>query len=141
MKNLLNDSVNNPGFSINKTIKGKLPRLPFADIKNEILGKKYELSLVFIGDKRARTLNQTYRKKDYTPDILTFPYNKKEGEIFINPHQARMRAKDFDMSEKKFIAFLFIHGLLHLKGLRHGSTMDRLELKHLKRLYRHTRNL
>ncbi|MFC1733970.1 rRNA maturation RNase YbeY [candidate division KSB1 bacterium] len=123
-------------LSITKTIKGKLPSLPFVDMKNEILGKDYDLSLVFIGDKRSRTLNQKYRKKDYTPDILSFPYDKKEGEIFINPNQARKRAKEYDMSEKKFIGYLFIHGLLHLKGLRHGSTMDRMELAHLKRFYR-----
>ena len=120
-------------FSIHKTIKSKLPRLPFLRMKNEILGKGYELSLVFIGDKRAQTLNRIYRKKDYIPDILSFPYDKKEGEIFINPRQAARRAKDFDMNERKFIAFLFIHGLLHLKGLPHGSTMDKKEYAYLKR--------
>lgn len=128
--------MKNSNLSITKTVKGKLPSLPFALMKDGILGKNYELSLVFIGDKRAKTLNKKYRKKDYTPDILSFPYDKKEGEIFINPHQARKRAKEFDMSEKKFIGYLFIHGLLHLKGLRHGSTMDRMELAHLKRFYR-----
>lgn len=122
-------------LSITKTINGKLPRLPFIDMKKTILGKDYDLSVVFIGDKRSRSLNQKYRKKDYIPDILSFPYDKKEGEIFINPYQAKRRAKDFKMSEDKFIGYLFIHGLLHLKGLRHGSTMDRMELTHLKRFY------
>ncbi|NQV93216.1 rRNA maturation RNase YbeY [Candidatus Kaiserbacteria bacterium] len=123
-------------LSITKTINGKLPRLPFVDIKESILGKNYDLSLVFIGDRRAKTLNQKYRKKDYVPDILSFPYDKNEGEIFINPYQAKRRAKDFEMDEKKFIVYLFIHGLLHLKGLRHGSTMDTMELAHLKRFYK-----
>ncbi len=120
-------------FSITKTVKGKLPSLPFADMKDAILGKNYELSLVFIGDKRSQTLNKKYRNKDYVPDILSFPYDKKEGEIFINQNKARKRAKDFDMNEKKFIGYLFIHGLLHLKGLRHGSTMNKIELTYLKR--------
>ncbi|MEX1120405.1 MAG: rRNA maturation RNase YbeY, partial [Candidatus Paceibacterota bacterium] len=119
--------MNDSNLSITKTIKGKIPHLPFIDMKESILGKKYELSLVFIGDKRAKTLNETYRKKDYIPDILSFPYDTHEGEIFINPLQAKRRAKDFDMSPKKFMGFLFIHGLLHLKGLHHGSTMDKLE--------------
>lgn len=128
--------MKDPHLSITKTIKGKLPSLPFVDMKNAVLGKDYDLSLVFIGDKRAKNLNQKYRKKNYIPDILSFPYDKKEGEVFINLHQARKRAKDFNMSEKKFIEYLFIHGLLHLKGLRHGSTMKRMELTHLQRLYR-----
>jgi len=120
-------------LSITKTIKGKLPSLPFDDIKETILGSDYILSLVFIGDKRAKTLNKKYRGKDYVPDILSFPYDKKEGEIFINPHQAKRRSRDFDMSEDKFIGYLFIHGLLHLKGLRHGSTMNRMECAYVKR--------
>ncbi len=132
----MKDATKNHRLSITKTIKGKLPSLPFVDMKEVILGKDYDLSLVFIGDKLSKSLNKKYRKKDYTPDILSFPYDKKEGEIFINPHQARKRAKDFDMSERKFIGYIFIHGLLHLKGLRHGSTMDRMELKYLKHFYR-----
>lgn len=125
--------MDTPSISITKTIKGRLPRLPFIDIKESILGKNYELSLVFIGDTRAKTLNKKYRKKDYTPDVLSFPYDKNEGEIFINPYQAKRNSKDFDMNEKEFIKYLFIHGLLHLKGLTHGSTMDRMERTYLKR--------
>ncbi len=127
--------MKNSNFSITKTVKGKLPSLPFADMKDSVLGKDYELSLVFIGDKRSQTLNKKYRNKDYVPDILSFPYDKKEGEIFINPNKARKRAKDFDMTEKRFIGYLFIHGLLHLKGLRHGSTMDKTELAYLQRFH------
>lgn len=123
-------------LSITKTIKGKPPSLPFADIKNAVLGKDYELSLVFIGDKRAKTLNRVYRNKDYVPDILSFSYDKKEGEIFINPREAHKHAKEYEMSERKFIAYLFIHGLLHLKGYSHGSTMDKMELTHLQRFCR-----
>ena len=127
--------VRDTRLSIHKTINRKLPRLPFFDIKNAILGKNYELSLVFIGDKRAQTLNKRYRKKNYIPDVLTFPYSDTQGEIFINPLQAHKNAKGFDMNEKKFITYLFIHALLHLKGLRHSSTMDTVELAYLRRFY------
>lgn len=123
-------------FSIHSTLKkGKLPRLPFLRMKEAILGKRFMLSLVFIGDKRAQTLNKTYRKKTYIPDVLTFPLDANEGEMFINPHQAKRRAKEFDMDTERFIALLFIHGLLHLKGVPHGSRMERLERAHLKRFF------
>ncbi|MCW9054654.1 MAG: rRNA maturation RNase YbeY [Candidatus Pacebacteria bacterium] len=122
-------------LSITTTLKGKTPRLPFVRMKEEVLGKRYSLSLVFIGDQRARTLNKRFRNKDYVPDVLSFPLEKTVGEIFINPYQARRRARDFDMNTDQFIALLFIHGMLHLKGLRHGSTMERKERAYLDRLY------
>lgn len=120
-------------LSITKTTKGKLPRLPFLNMKNAVLGRSYELSVVFVGDRRSRTLNETYRKKSYVPNVLSFPLSKSEGEIFINPHQARRDAHSFGMSHTTCLAFLLIHGMLHLKGLPHGSTMGKLEQNYLKR--------
>ena len=34
-------------------------------------------------EKLAQKLNKTYRKKTYTPNVLSFPLSKNEGEIFI----------------------------------------------------------
>ena len=59
--------------------------------------KDAEISLVLIGDKRSRTLNQKYRNKNYVTDVLSFPNQSFNlggkhslvnsnflGEIFIN---------------------------------------------------------
>lgn len=119
--------------SIVNTTKGKLVSLPFKNMKKEILGTRYILSLVFVGDKRSRALNKKYRKKDKPSNILSFPLSKKEGEIFINPRRARKDAPHFNTSYKHFIGHLFIHGLLHLKGFAHGSKMNHTEqLMHRK---------
>ena len=48
-------------------------------------------------------------------------------EIFITPKVAAREAKDFDKTYKQHIGYLFIHGLLHLSGLDHGSKMDSKE--------------
>jgi probable rRNA maturation factor len=129
-------------FSITKTTKNKpnglffvKKSLPFNRVKNEALGKDYELSLVFIGNKKSRALNKKYRKKDKPTNILTFSLSKTEGEIFITPETAKHDAKKFDMKENDFIAYLFIHGLLHLKGLKHGDKMEKEEQK-LKKKYK-----
>jgi len=76
--------VSEKNFNIKNTTKGKLPRLPFEHMKDEVLGKNYDLSLVFIGDKLSRKLNKLSRKKDYPTNILSFPLSKNAGEIFIN---------------------------------------------------------
>jgi probable rRNA maturation factor len=117
---------------ISSTIKNYPRRLPLAELKQKILGVKYELSLVFIGPTRAQSLNQTYRKKDYIPNVLSFPLADTAGEIFICPQVAKKEAAKFDLSPNGYISYLFIHGCLHLKGHAHGDTMDRLERKYLK---------
>lgn len=110
---------------VTNTTKGRPPRLPFDEIKNEILGEKYELSLVFCGNSLSRRLNHTYRDKDYATNVLSFPISKNSGEIFINLR----KLKGFSVGN------LFIHGLYHLKGLDHGATMERAEEK-VRRLYK-----
>ena len=118
-------------FSLSSTV-AKYPEHPYETIKDTILGKSYSLSLNFIGESRAQKLNIAYRKKDYIPNVLSFPLDEKTGEMFICPKVAKSQAKDFDLSVDGYIAYLFIHGCVHLKGHDHGDTMDRLEKKYVK---------
>ena len=119
-------------FAISSTIK-YYPKYPYQEIKEAILGKKYQLSLSFVGTKRAQTINTIYRHKTYVPNVLSFPLDETHGEIIICPKIAYPEAKDFSLSKEGYIAFLFIHGLLHLKGYDHGDTMEKLEQRNLKR--------
>jgi len=120
---------NSNNFEITNKTKSTLSGVPFDKIKEAALGKKYNLSLVFIGDKRSRFLNKTYRQKDKPTNILSFTLDKNEGEIFINLAKAKKEAKQFERNFKNFVAFLFIHGLMHLKGFDHGSRMEKAEEK------------
>lgn len=106
---------------------GTIPDVPVLQIKNHILGKKFELSLIFIGPTKALALNKKYRDKDYTPNVLTFPLSENEGEIYICKSIARKQYRDFDMSYEKYLVLLVVHGILHLKGHSHSSTMEELE--------------
>jgi len=105
----------------------------FVLIKNSILGKRYELSLVFIGDKKSQDLNKKYRNKSYVPNILSFPLDESSGEVFINLKKSKSEAKEYSLTEKNYIKFLFIHGCLHLKGLEHGKEMEKGEDKFVKK--------
>jgi probable rRNA maturation factor len=111
----------------------KPPRgIEFSKIKDAVLGKQYELSLVFVDSRTSRRLNRTYRGKDKPTNILSFPLSKTHGEILIDLNRSKHEAPAFDMNFKNFVQFLFIHGLLHLKGMEHGSTMEKAERKFLK---------
>lgn len=116
-------------LTIRNTTKGKLPRLPFARMTDAALGHDYELSFVMVSPKKSRELNRIYRGKDSSTNILSFPLDKKEGEVFIDLLKARKEAPLFERTYANFIGFLFIHALCHLKGFEHGSTMERQERK------------
>lgn len=122
-------------FSIRNTTKGRLPRLSFKRMKEAALGKNYNLSLAFVGETRARSLNRIYRQKNTVPNILSFPLESKAGEIVITPRRVLGEAKHFNMSPRNFMGYLFIHGLLHLKGYKHGDVMEREERKILKQFH------
>lgn len=117
-------------FEIRNLTKGTTPHVPFRDIKEAILGKRYTLSLALIGSTRSRALNKEHRNKDKVANVLSFPLDKHEGEIFITPTHAKKEAQKFGKTERQMIGYLFIHGLLHLKGMEHGSTMDKAEQKY-----------
>jgi probable rRNA maturation factor len=114
---------------------GPIPVVPFLSIKESILGKKYDLTVIFCTPEESRFRNKTYRDKDYPTNILSFPLSEDEGEIYISLSTARRDAKKFEMTYNKFLHLLFIHGVLHLKGHDHGSTMEELETKHLTKFF------
>jgi probable rRNA maturation factor len=120
-------------IEIKRTIRDRIPDLPFGKIAVEILGSKYELSLVICGDKLARRMNTQYRKKTYFPNVLSFPYSKADGEIFLNIRKTEREAREFDVSVKNRAALLFVHGCFHLAGYDHGGTMERLERNVLRK--------
>lgn len=122
----------NDTFSLSSTVRTYPAHLPYQAIKEKVLGKRYVLSLVFIGQTRAQTLNESYRQKTYIPNVLSFPLDATSGEIFICPHVAQREAAKFSLTPEGYVGFLFIHGCLHLKGLDHGDTMETRERTLLK---------
>jgi probable rRNA maturation factor len=102
-------------------------------IKNEILGKKYDLNIYFVGDKKMKAINSQYRKKDYVTDILSFPY-EDFGEIYFCINKVIQKAKSFNTTTENYLQYLFVHGMIHLLGHDHGDKMDVLEKKYTKKL-------
>ena len=63
---------------------GDLPDIPYLEIKEALLGKSYLLTIIFCTPKESRERNKVYRDKDYPTNILSFPLEKNEGEIYIS---------------------------------------------------------
>ena len=115
---------------------GELPEIPFAKMKETILGKRYTLTVIFCTPKESQERNRAYRDKDYPTNILSFPLDENEGEIYISLSTARRDAKKFNMNPIQFLHLLMAHGMLHLKGYDHGSTMEELEQKYYRKFFR-----
>jgi probable rRNA maturation factor len=116
-------------ITITNETNTKIPDHPYEKIVEAVLGTDYDLSLVFVDDATIATLNKQYRDKDMPTDILSFPLSDTAGEIFISPEATKKEMLTFDRKYENFVAFLFIHGLWHLKGFDHSSTMESNEQK------------
>ena len=114
------------GLSTRNLTRRSVPGVPFAKIAKSIL-PTWELSLVFVTPAEATRLNTTLRKKTYTPNVLSYASSKKSGEVIICLSVAKTQAPEYGLSYTAFVTLLFIHALLHLKGERHGTTMEKRE--------------
>ncbi len=95
-------------------------------------------SIVFIDDEKMHEMNKLYRGIDRSTDVLSFAFEDNEkieynvrqlGEIFISIPKMKEQAKEYGHSEKRELAFLVVHGLLHLLGYDH--TLGELEEKEM----------
>lgn len=101
--------------------------MPLVRFAEAIFKGPYTLSIAILPSKRAKVLNVKYRNKSYTPNVLSFPLSKHEGEIILDLAEAKAQ---FDGGIAKgtwraWVALLVIHSMLHLNGSRHGRTMER----------------
>lgn len=103
---------------------------------NKIIDKTLEMekvkssnfAIVFIDDEHMHELNKNYRGIDRTTDVLSFAfednnkicYNIRQlGEIYVSIPKMKAQAKEYGHSQKRELAFLVVHGLLHLLGYDH----------------------
>jgi len=92
---------------------------------------KWELSVLFCGDKKIKELNHQYRNKNEATDILSFSLGETvqsgknkiylPGDIIISLDTLSENAKKFKISEDEELRRLLIHGILHLGGMDHKT--------------------
>lgn len=104
-------------------------------IASDILSTSYDVSIVIVGDKKALSLNKTYRDKDYIPNVLSFPIDETMGEIFLNQKKSKLEASKFNMTTNHYLYYLLIHSFLHLTNLDHGDEMTSHEIKYMQKYF------
>ena len=105
-----------------------------------------DFSVAFVSDRRMKELNQLFRGKNATTDVLSFPAEPDEfeklatsdfaetplGDIVISVEQAARQAGENGLSVEHEIKQLMLHGVLHLCGFDHETDtgeMNKLELE------------
>lgn len=91
-----------------------------------------EFNIIFVNDKYIQTINRDYRNIDRVTDVISFalcddPNNEFEnelGDIFIDIDQAIRQASEYGHSIEREVAFLAVHGYLHLCGYDHMTKED-----------------
>ena len=100
------------------------------------LADETEISVLLVDNATIRELNRDYRAKDAPTDVLSFPLEEERedeaepaviggpsarmlGDIVISVEKAVEQATEYGHSLERELAFLAIHGLLHLLGHDH----------------------
>jgi len=97
---------------------------------------KGDVSIAIIGDTAMRRLNKKFRAKDKPTDILSFVEKESEsplpgfiGELFIDLEQIKRQSKVFKTGVTWELAFITIHGALHLLGYEDETEPGRIEME------------
>lgn len=82
-----------------------------------------EVSLLITDDESIRGLNKDFRGIDRATDVLSFPMEEENmlGDIAISLDTAKRQSTDSGIAIEREVAFLFIHGMLHLLGFDHET--------------------
>ena len=105
-----------------------------AVLVNENFEGSVEISVRFVDDEEIHNLNLSYRNKDASTDVLSFPMGENGeydvnldtgakilGDIVISLEHAVKQADMYGHSLQREIGFLTVHSMLHLLGYDHEA--------------------
>ena len=132
---LWNKKIKDPNNYIKKKIK-KIFKF------NSLKKKRFSLTILLTGNSKMKYLNNKFRNKNKTTDVLSFPYLdpvdlKKKintkiylGDIALSYEIINRRSKNsnFNMEFDK----MWIHGYLHLLGYDHKKVRDYKVMKKIE---------
>ena len=125
-----------------------IPTIEAAAVKvSELYGlDNAELSVTLTDNEHIHVINREYRGVDRPTDVISFALNESDepeiedaeinvlGDIIISLERAAEQAEEYGHSYRREIAFLTVHGLLHLLGYDHMEEDERLEMEEEQRI-------
>jgi len=104
------------------------------NVLDEIKRDNWELSIMLCDDKTITEMNRQYRNKNEPTDVLSFNLGETihdgkrtvylPGDIVISLDSLKENSKYFQIPEDEELRRLIIHGILHLDGMDHSSSIN-----------------
>ena len=98
-----------------------------------------EISVMICDGDEIHRLNRDYRHVDAPTDVLSFALNeggddlpeesKELGDIVINKDRALEQAREFGHSREREMAYLAVHGFLHILGYDHYDPEEKKAMR------------
>lgn len=119
--------------TLSEKVKSVFPAL--REQLEEIEIAAFALDVSWTDDAQIQVINRDYRGKDKPTDVLSFPFWEGEslfegeelplGDLIISLETAIRQAGELKHSLERELAFLAIHGTLHLLGFDHDTPSKR----------------
>ncbi len=108
-----------------------------------------QIGLLIVNDEAIQQINRQFRAVDHPTDVLSFPLLEPGatpaaqdidpetgevmlGDIVVSLPMAERQAEEYGHSLEREVAFLCVHGTLHLLGHDHEDEGDRKRMRALE---------
>ena len=116
--------------------RAALPRASVVRWLAAALLRDAELTVRVVGAEEARSLNSSFRGKDYATNVLTFDYARTPvvmADLVLCAPVVEREAQEQGKSLRAHYAHLLVHGALHAQGYDHETNeRDALEMEALE---------
>ena len=118
-----------------------------ASAKELELDDFFELSITIVNNQKIQDINRNYRSIDQVTDVISFaledddeedlpiffeegedPFPRLLGDIIFSFNQAKEQAEEYGHSFERELAFLVVHGFLHLNDYDHQTDVEEKEM-------------
>ena len=98
--------------------------------------KNLIFNLIIVDNEKIHEINKEYRGIDRPTDVISFALEDEKdmildssvgrilGDIYISLDKCKSQAEEYGHSFLRELAFLSVHGLLHLQGYDHMEKED-----------------
>ena len=105
--------------------RAALPRHAVTRAIRHALALDAEITVRIVGEDEGRALNQSYRKKDYATNVLTFDYAQDPvvlADLVLCAPVVAREAKEQGKTLAAYYTHLLVHGTLHAQGWDHETS-------------------
>ena len=100
------------------------------------------LTITLVDDDEIRTINQQHRNIDTATDVLSFPLideaatfmlppgsPRELGDVIVSYQRAVAQAAEYGHSVERELAYLIVHGVLHIMGHDHEVPAEQAAMR------------